>query len=694
MQDLEKFSALGLSPRTIAALIEKGFEEPTQIQAECIPLLLKEQADVVGQAQTGTGKTAAFGLPILEIVDPNSRAVQALILSPTRELAVQVAEEIDSLKGDRNLEIIPIYGGASMDLQLRRLRRGVQVVVGTPGRLLDHLRRGTLNLDSLKFVVLDEADEILNMGFIEDVEAILEKTPDDKRMLLFSATMPRQILTLAERFMKDYRLVKTKENALTENLTDQSYYEVREGDKLEALTRIIDIAPDFYGLVFCRTKMQSDDVGRQLVERGYEAEVIHGDLAQKQRELILQKMRDHRISILVATDVAARGIDIQDLTHVVNYTIPQNPDTYTHRVGRTGRAGKVGLAMTFVTPSEARRFTYLKRNIKNEIHKERLPDPQSVIEVKRARIISRIEETLKKDDHKQFVPMATALIEEHDGVQLLAAMLRQQYGNQLDERQYRQIALQDDTYGRARDDRYDRRDRPESRDFRDSRDSRDSREPSSYDDRRSENRYPSEKGSREFVRLFIAKGRTSGLTKRLLVDFIIENARVTDRELQEVEVLEDFSFVSAPYAAAQLILKAFSESSMEGKPLVTRARPDNPNGKNLSSRNVVRQDRERDSYAPRESHRPYRENRYREEAPPTHYETRDIAPERPAYKTKTDYGRPAPRDAEPRREGDFDRRDRYSYPSDRPAPSYGRPAVKSRIKPGAPSKFKKSRKSY
>ena len=685
MQELEKFSALGLSDRTIAALIEKGFEEPTQIQAQCIPLLLKEQADVVGQAQTGTGKTAAFGLPILEIVDPDLRQVQALILSPTRELAVQVAEEIDSLKGNRRLDVIPVYGGASMDLQLRQLRRGVHVVVGTPGRLLDHLRRGTLKLDAVKFVVLDEADEILNMGFIEDVEAILEQTPVDKRMLLFSATMPKQILTLAERFMKDYRLVKTKENALTENLTDQSYYEVKESDKIEALTRIIDIAPDFYGLVFCRTKMQSDDVGRQLIDRGYDAEVIHGDLAQKQRELILHKMREHRISILVATDVAARGIDIQDLTHVVNYTIPQNPDTYTHRVGRTGRAGKVGLAMTFVTPSEARRFTYLRRNIKNEIHKERLPDAQSIIEVKKARIISRVEESLKKDDHKQFLPMASALLEEHDGTQLLAALLKQQYGNQLDLQQYRYIAFQEDQQqSRSRDDRYDRRD-----DRRDDRnDSRDYAP--RFDDRSRENRYPSEKGSREFVRLFIAKGRTSGLTKRLLVDYLTENARVTDRELQEVEVLEDFSFVSAPYAAAQVILQAFSETSLEGKPLVTRARPDNPNGKNLSSRNAIRHDRDREGYAPRESHRPYRENRYRDDRPAS---TENREP-RAEYRYKTNSGRPPAREGEPLRDGGFDRRDRYSYPKERPTTPYIRPGAKSRPKPGAAPKYKKSGRSY
>ena len=250
MQQLEKFAALGLTDRTLAALSEKGFETPTRIQEACIPLLLKEEADVVGQAQTGTGKTAAFGLPILEIVEPKVRKVQALILSPTRELAMQVAEEIDSLQGDRGLSILPVYGGSSMELQLRRLKSGTHVVVGTPGRILDHLHRKTLDLSAIKFIVLDEADEMLNMGFIEDVEEILSNAPAERRMLMFSATMPKPILSLAERFMRDYTLVKTEEENTTPDLTDQIFYEIREGDKTEALCRLIDIAPDFYGLVF------------------------------------------------------------------------------------------------------------------------------------------------------------------------------------------------------------------------------------------------------------------------------------------------------------------------------------------------------------------------------------------------------------------------------------------------------------
>ena len=295
MQQLEKFAALGLSQSTLDALERKGFKEPTAIQAACIPLLLKEQCDVVGQAQTGTGKTAAFGLPILEIVDVRKKHVQAIILSPTRELAVQVAAEIESLRGDEGLSIIPVYGGASMDLQMRRLKRGAQVVVGTPGRILDHIRRKTLDLSHVQFAVLDEADEMLNMGFIEDIETILKEIPDEKRMLLFSATMPKPILSLAKRFMKDYSLVQIEREEDTTRLTDQHYYQVKESEKIELLCRLIDIAPDFYGLVFCRTKMQSDEVSRMLIDRGYNSEAIHGDLAQKQRELILHKLREKRI---------------------------------------------------------------------------------------------------------------------------------------------------------------------------------------------------------------------------------------------------------------------------------------------------------------------------------------------------------------------------------------------------------------
>jgi len=560
MQQLEKFAALGLTQSTLDALEKKGFKEPTEIQAACIPLLLKEQCDVVGQAQTGTGKTAAFGLPILEVVDTTSKYVQALILSPTRELAVQVAAEIESMKGDKNLNILPVYGGSSMDLQMRRLRKGVNVVVGTPGRVLDHIRRKTLDLSHLQFAVLDEADEMLNMGFIEDIESILSQSPEEKRMLLFSATMPKPILSLAKRFMRDYSLVKIESKDQTADLTDQHYYQVREKDKIELLCRLIDIAPDFYGLVFCRTKMQSDEVSRMLIDRGYNSEAIHGDLAQKQREIILHKFRERRVSILVATDVAARGIDVQDLTHVINYTIPQNPETYVHRIGRTGRAGKSGSAITFVTPSETRRFTYIKRAVGSEIEKEIVPDATAIVAIKRERILDSIIAGLDSKHQKEYAEMAQDLLEIKDPETIVTTLLEKHYGSQLQVSEYRRINTVEERPQHQSNSRYRDDDRYAKKD--------------NWSRRRGDN-------DKE-TRLFIARGFNHGMTKRVLVDFIKEHTRVSDAQLNDVKIMQDFSFVTADSDAAKIILSTFSDLKNDGKPVITRAKPDNPNGRHLA----------------------------------------------------------------------------------------------------------------
>jgi ATP-dependent RNA helicase DeaD len=550
MPDLTNFKKLGLSDETIQALKNKGFEEPTKIQEECIPLLLKDQVDVIGQAQTGTGKTAAFGLPILEIVDPSNRAVQALILTPTRELAIQVADEITSLRGSKRIEVASIYGGASMDTQLRKLKRGVQVVVGTPGRIQDHMKRGSLKLNQLKFAVLDEADEMLDMGFIEDIENILSKTPNDKRMLCFSATMPKPILGLANRFMDNPKVIRVEQTDLTKNLTDQIYFEVREGDKLEALCRIIDMEEAFYGLVFCRTKVQCDDIGHKLQERGYDADALHGDLSQKQREGILNKMKKHNLSIVVATDVAARGIDINDLTHVINYSIPQAPEAYIHRIGRTGRAGKMGTAITFITPSEFRKFNFIKRVNKVDIRKGSVPDAKDIISIRRDRIEAELFSLLTNNvENDQFIPIARTMLETRDKEQVLASVLTHFYKDALDERKYKDLSSS----------RGNSRDRDNDRTSRFSQDDEDG-----------------------FVRLFIARGRKDGLGKRELVSYLTDNVKATDRDIQNVTVRDEFSFVTAPVEVAEDIIRIINQGNTDSKPIVTRAKPDNPNGKNLS----------------------------------------------------------------------------------------------------------------
>lgn len=467
MQNLQEFINLGLSEKSLEAIAKKGFEHPTEIQTRCIPILLKGNKDLIGQAQTGTGKTATFALPILEKIDQwrnskPSHETKALVLVPTRELCIQVCDEIKSLGENRDLRTLAIYGGASYNLQFKGLKEGADVIVGTPGRIQDHLERGTLNLEEVKFCVLDEADEMLNMGFIEDIENILAKMPSNKQMLCFSATMPEPIKKLAQTFMKDYEIVKVQTQDMTSTLTRQVYYELLEEDKFEALCRTIDMAPDFYGLVFCKTKIQCDEIGSKLISSGYNAEVLHGDLSQVQRELIIHKMREHRISILVATDVAARGLDIPDMTHVVNYSLPDEPESYIHRVGRTGRAGKEGLAVTFVTPREFRKLAFIKRIAKSDIQKVRIPSVDELLAQKRKMLQTDLFESIKNAEtglyEDSLFSMAKKLCAEHHPTNVITALLAERYGNALDKSKYHDIQ---DLYDRpARSSRFTRPARP------------------------------------------------------------------------------------------------------------------------------------------------------------------------------------------------------------------------------------------
>lgn len=542
------FADLGLSVQTIKAIERKGFTQPTGIQATCIPLLLKDQVDVIGQAQTGTGKTAAFGLPILELVEERMNAVQALILAPTRELALQNAEEILSLKGERNLEIAAVYGGAAIVNQLRQLKKGVHVVVGTPGRILDHLRRGSLVLDRLKFLVLDEADEMLDMGFLEEIEAIMAQAPKEKRTLCFSATMPDPIRRLAERYMDKPQVVRIADETLTTDLTRQLFVEIRESDKLEALTRFIDIEELFYGIVFCRTKLQCDEVGQKLVARGYNAEALHGDLSQKQRESILNRMRARQLAIIVATDVAAREIDISDLTHVINYNLPEDPEAYVHRIGRTGRAGKQGVAITFVAQREFKRLQFIRRVTQSDIQRTTVPPIDAIIAAKRKQIVERLKNL--EEPNEYFLNLALEVTGNRLPEAALASVLANLYGGVLDPTRYRTIE-----------------------------------EPGG------ESRKPPRGG---YTRLFIARGRRDGLDKRNLVDYLVSKVGAENRDIQEVTIQDDHSFISAPNQIAEQILTIFARAS--GPAIISRAKPDNPNGKNLSARRKGERNRYQRSY--------------------------------------------------------------------------------------------------
>jgi len=430
---MEEFRKLGLSPESVKVLEKKGYTSPTPIQAKVLPMLLHGKKDIVGQSQTGTGKTAVFALPIIEKIEAGNKQVQAIVLTPTRELALQVAKEFDSLKGDKKIKVLAVYGGAAIGPQRQHLKYGVDIVVGTPGRVMDLQRRKSLKLDFIRYAVLDEADEMLNMGFVDDIETILQNTPKDKRMLLFSATMPKPILRIAQKYMGDYELIETKAQEITDTV-EQIYYDISPKDRLDALRRVLDYYSDFYGIVFCATKATVDSLARQLKKMQYSAAALHGDITQSQREEILGQFRIKNVKILVATDVAARGIDVDDLTHVINYSLPQSPESYVHRIGRTGRAGKKGISITFVTPSERGGLNYMERINKCRLKKQPLPSPKQIIETREAEIIAIINRIADANKGKQtkYLEMARELLKGREPDELVAAVMKYHFKNVLD----------------------------------------------------------------------------------------------------------------------------------------------------------------------------------------------------------------------------------------------------------------------
>ena len=418
-----KFKELGLDHDLLKAIAQSGFEEATPIQAETIPLVLAGK-DVIGQAQTGTGKTAAFGLPILQNIDKADRSIQALVISPTRELAIQTQEELYRLGQDKKIKVQAVYGGADIRRQIRQLSEHPQIEVGTPGRILDHIGRHTLKLQNLKVLVLDEADEMLDMGFIDDIEKIVEQMPTARQTLLFSATIPASIMRLTNKFMHEPVTVKIKAKELTADTVEQYYVRAKDYEKFDVMTRLFDVQDPDLALIFGRTKRRVDELTRGLKARGYRAEGIHGDLTQQKRMSVLRQFKSGQLDFLVATDVAARGLDISGVTHVYNYDIPQDPDSYVHRIGRTGRAGHKGVSVTFVTPNE---IEYL-HTIEDLTKKRMLPmKPPTAEEALMGQISSGLE-TIKAqveaNDTEKYEAMAESLLENYTPLQLVSAYLK------------------------------------------------------------------------------------------------------------------------------------------------------------------------------------------------------------------------------------------------------------------------------
>lgn len=425
-----RFDELDLNPKILRGVTEMGFEEATPIQTKSIPLIMKG-GDVIGQAQTGTGKTAAFGIPLLQKIDISHKHLQAIVLCPTRELAIQVADEMRNLaKFMHGLKILPIYGGQDIVKQIRSLKSGVQVVIGTPGRVMDHMERKTVKFDSVHTVVMDEADEMLNMGFREDMETILSKVPEERQTILFSATMPQPILEITKRFQKDAELVKVVKKELTVPNIDQFYYEVRPKKKEEVLCRLLDIYDPKLSLVFCNTKRQVDELVSALQGRGYFAEGLHGDLKQTQRDRVMNSFRNGRTEILVATDVAARGIDVDDVEAVFNYDLPQDDEYYVHRIGRTGRAGRTGVAFNFIWGKEVYKLKDIQRYCKTKIKAQPIPSLDDVNSTKTEKILQRLSEVIANEDLTSMVNIIEDHInnEDYSSLDLAAAFLKTALG--------------------------------------------------------------------------------------------------------------------------------------------------------------------------------------------------------------------------------------------------------------------------
>ena len=506
------FEALGVVGDVLRAVEEVGYERPTPVQRQAIPILL-EGRDLMAQSQTGTGKTAAFALPLIQAIDPRVNQVQGLVLAPTRELTVQVAETIHKLGKYHQVTDLPIYGGQSIDRQLRALRRGVQIVVGTPGRLMDHMRRGTLDLSGVRMVVLDEADQMLDMGFIEDIQFILDHVPEERQIALFSATLPPRIRQLAKQYLRHPAVLSISKEKVTVPEVTQRYVETTRQGKLDALTRILDMERPESAMVFVRTKRETDELGESLVGRGYLAEVIHGDLNQAQRERAIAGFRDGRADLLVATDVAARGLDIPNVSHVINYDVPYDPEAYVHRIGRTARAGRAGTAITFVTPRERGHLRTIERLIAVRLIRMRIPTAADIAE-RRAQVFrDALRESITGGHLEPYLVMVEELGDDYDLTEVAAAAIKLALDGQMD------APTPED--GKAAED--------------------------------------------GMQRLFIRAGRRDGVAARDLVGAIANEAGIPGRDIGAVDIYDNFSFVDVPSNATRRVVDALTRSGVRGR---------------------------------------------------------------------------------------------------------------------------------
>ncbi len=510
-----KFEELNIDERVLRAIEDMGFEETSPIQTQAIPAVC-EGIDVVGQAQTGTGKTAAYTIPMLMKIDPQIKKPQAIVLCPTRELAVQVAEEIRKLaKYMSDIKVLPVYGGQEIVRQIKSLKTGVQIIVGTPGRVMDHMRRKTVKFDNINMVILDEADEMLDMGFREDMETILTETPQDRQTVMFSATMPKAIMDIARNFQKDARVIKVVRKELTVSNIEQFYYEVRPKNKTEVLCRLIDIYNPRLSVVFCNTKRQVDELISELKGRGYFADGIHGDMKQQQRDRVMDDFRSGNVDILIATDVAARGIDVDDVDMVFNYDIPQDEEYYVHRIGRTGRAGRSGMALSFISGKEVYKLKDIERYCKTKILAKPVPSLDDVKNTKLDNMFDKIKQTIEEGGLTDMVNLVEEHVnqEEYTSMDMAAALLKMLIGDTLD----RVDEVEDFHFDMDRDDS-------------------------------------------RMVRLFINIGKKDKIKPSNILGAIAGESGMPGKLVGAIDMMDNYTFVDVPAIHAEKVLKAMNDN--------------------------------------------------------------------------------------------------------------------------------------
>ena len=547
-EEMKTFEDLGVAPQLLKAIGELGFEHPMPIQEMVIPHLISKEGDVVGLAQTGTGKTAAFGLPLLQRIDPASDSTQALVIAPTRELCLQIAGDLaDFAKYLDGVKIIPVYGGSSIDSQIKAIRKGAQVIVATPGRLIDLIKRGVVRLDSVNTVILDEADEMLNMGFIDDINEILSHVPEDRKMLMFSATMPKEIAGIARKFMKDpVEFVAGNKNEGSKNVK-HVYYMVKAHDKYLALKRVADNNPDIYGIIFCRTKKETQEIADKLIADGYNADCLHGDLSQAQRDLAMKKFRDHVTQLLVATDVAARGLDVDDLTHVINYGLPDDVAVYTHRSGRTGRANKTGVSVAIIHSRERSKLREIEKRIGKTFEYKKVPTPDHIIEKQIYHLADRIERVEVNDEQIQkFLPGVRKKLEWLSEEDLLKRVLSLEFNRLLDYyRDMPDIDLNADA----------KRDRAEGGDRRD-------RKRGERRERGDKDRRTAEDG---YERLMVNIGKAAGFFPGNLMELINRSVVGSKPEIGRIDLLPEYTLFDVRKKDARKVVDALRNADFFGR---------------------------------------------------------------------------------------------------------------------------------